>query len=158
MRLPEPRWKAAKPGLERAACVMRPTDPLVKGTHNDYVLAAHIGPLHCIMSRSAVRFPSRAVGLAEPDASGRIISAARVESAVETTDFLAIITDECGNASHDRDGWSTIITAIRDGASLAARNPKRAKTLRGAYIAAHVALDAKFAKHFANVATGGDAA
>jgi hypothetical protein len=142
----EPAWKDKAPGLERAACVMKPRDldaPLiyalfVKRTSTK----AAPGLLGWAEAMASVRYndSGRKVRLL-PDVRGlitRVISAKRVERAVEDAEFMAICDDEG-------------LEVVRAGGTYRVRKPKaprswwgpEAQSLRGAYVAYHLECQAR---------------
>lgn len=113
----EPRWKKAKPGIERAECVMRPFRQ-----RDGYVYLR-----------------ARTMGYGNYEIPGtdgetfRIVSSERVEHAVETHEFLAICADEGLFVGFSDEGWQVMTgdTAL---------DAPPCKTLRGAYVSHHKAV------------------
>lgn len=141
------RWQEAKPGIERAQCVMRPMKPVVSTTygHADYVRTFHYadGERRLPVGPDNPAFPAiqpfngDGFGLpffADDSERSRTISAERVESAVEIADFLAICRDEALSVRAYSNGnwrvWDPFTTLPI---------PTIAKSIRGAYLAYHAA-------------------
>lgn len=133
------RWQEAKPGIERAACVMRPMKPR-KGRTAAYVRAhRQTGGQYAIIGRvlSPRIFDSsdgtRGFFFSAQDSHdrSRIISAPRVESAVETQTFLDICEDEDMLVTRFCGRWH--VSGV-DAAMVSA------KSLRGAYLNYHAGV------------------
>jgi len=127
------RWQEATPGIERASCVLR---PIRDHEHCKYVRVIACGGTVAFIGINHQRFDSALVHATYSDTVGdaRIISARRVEEAVELATFLEICTEERLTVTHfaaEGCGWMVTDTY---------RVPPRsgsAKTLRGAYLNCH---------------------
>lgn len=132
------RWQDAKPGIERAQCVMRPMAPLNTHTgHADYVRVFHNYSGHSLVGLYLnVGLVDGSLGFefdyTDDHPRSRTISAERVESAVEIADFLAICHDEAlavhRYSNGDWEVWETGYMPVK---------PLLAQSLRGAYLAYH---------------------
>lgn len=126
------RWQEAKPGIERAACVMRPMKD-DSGIIGKYIRAEQSGYVHGKAVVVAGRAPVKACGLLgfvydDDQPQSRIISAPRVESAVETQTFLDICEDEGLCVTRFNGRWY---------ASGDSSGGVPSKSLRGAYLNYH---------------------
>ena len=135
----EPAWKDKAPGLERAACVLRPATtgaPLVYALFWKRTKRPLLGLIGMAEAALAVRYKDgeRKHRLV-PDVTGRLtrlISAHRVEQAVEDAEFMAICDDES-------------LEVVRVGGKFRVRRPTSARawwgpeaqSVRGAYVAYH---------------------
>jgi hypothetical protein len=139
------RWQEAAPGLERAKCVMAPFK--LDGTNPDLGHCDYVRMLHATRYGGTYKTfgydpetdldirGRRSVLLTVDDSHTRtrIISAERVESAVEVATFFDICADEGMFSLRYPDGFWVVghlPFGVREG---------KAKTLRGAYLNYHKA-------------------
>lgn len=128
------RWQEAKPGIERAACVMRPMRP-IEGRIAAYVRAHKqddgqyaiptFRASRVLFEGNPVPSPGVLFRVNDNPRRSRIISALRVEYAVETQTFLDICADE------------RLYVTFYEGVWCVGAEYKPSKSLRGAYLNYH---------------------
>ena len=153
------RWQEAAPGLERAKCVQAPMEPRAHA-HADYIRASHREltdntSAHSVIGSHLFDFQMDG-GDGDPDGinavlfrsnddhpRSRIISAARVERAVEMQTFLDICWDEGLSVMAYAPDEIIVIDFGDDEIGFGQTEGRHAKSLRGAYLNYHAALAAR---------------